>query len=101
MGKVRSPRRGHTIGQLRKLREDNWHNPDTGTEISEEEGADYLKGLEQNAADRAIEKHLKVMNAHGAKLRSRKRAMIPKDEVIFRRIGGRNVPFRRGSQVGL
>lgn len=51
---IRSPRAGHTIRTLRSLKQDNWHNPDTGTEISPEEGNDYLQRLENRAAERKV-----------------------------------------------
>jgi len=53
-GPVRSPRKGHTIAQLERLKQDNWHNPDTGTEISAEEGQDHLNQMYQNSADRKL-----------------------------------------------
>lgn len=56
---VRSPRKGHTIAQLERLKQDHWHNPDTGTEIAEEEGQEYLNQLYQNRADRETEKMIR------------------------------------------
>jgi 8-oxo-dGTP pyrophosphatase MutT (NUDIX family) len=52
--KIRSPRSGHTIKQLRQLKEMNWHNPDTGTEISEGEGEEHLHRLEENRAEKKV-----------------------------------------------
>jgi hypothetical protein len=58
---VRSPRKGHTLGQLRALKENNWHNPDTGTEMSEGEGEEHLQRLEQNKADKVVSSKLKAL----------------------------------------
>jgi hypothetical protein len=55
VGGVRSPRCGHTIAQLEKLKENNWGNPDTGTEISEEEGQAHLHRMHQNKANKKVQ----------------------------------------------
>jgi hypothetical protein len=36
------------------LKATNWHNPDTGTELSPEEGEDHLQRLENKAAERKV-----------------------------------------------
>jgi predicted GNAT family acetyltransferase len=51
---IRSPRNGHTIRQLRQLKEAGWHNADTGTELQPDEAEDHLKRLEQKAADKKV-----------------------------------------------
>ncbi len=56
---VRSPRKGHTIAQLERLKQDNWRNPDTGTEISEGEGEEHLNQMRQNQADKAVARWVK------------------------------------------
>ena len=56
---VRSPRKGHTIAQLERLKADNWHNPDTGTEISEGEGEAHLQQMHQNRADKKLKGMIK------------------------------------------
>lgn len=49
---VHSPGRGHTIRELTRLKEMGWHNPDTGTEISEGEGEEHLQRLQEKAAEK-------------------------------------------------
>lgn len=51
-GGVQSPGQGWSISQLKKMKEMGWHNPDTGLEISAEEGERLLQQLQQSAADR-------------------------------------------------
>jgi 8-oxo-dGTP pyrophosphatase MutT (NUDIX family)/GNAT superfamily N-acetyltransferase len=51
---VRSPRSGHTIKQLRQLKEMGWHNPDTGVELSPTEGEEHLQRLQNSAADKKV-----------------------------------------------
>jgi hypothetical protein len=60
---VRSPRKGHTIAQLERLKQDHWHNPDTGTEISAEEGQDHLNQMYQNKADKKLKQMIKPPKA--------------------------------------
>jgi hypothetical protein len=56
---VRGPRKGHTIAQLERLKEMGWHNPDTGTEISEGEGEVHLMQLRQQKADKQLKQMIK------------------------------------------
>lgn len=56
---VRSPRKGHTIGQLQNLKEMGWYNPNTGTEMSEEEGEAHLMALRQRKADKQVKEKIK------------------------------------------
>lgn len=51
-GGVKSPKAGHTIKQLQNLKQEGWHNADTGYEMSEEEGEAHLQKLIQKKADR-------------------------------------------------
>lgn len=88
---VRSPKQGHTIKQLENLKAEGWHNADTGTEISEEEGNDYLNYLRQRQADKKMHSFEKSMASH--KTRSQGRPWIPQGQVIFRTIHGHRVPF--------
>lgn len=90
---VRSPRKGHTIQQLRALKEAGWHNADTGTELSQGEGEEYLMRLQERAADRSAARTISALGKQ--RTRSKGRPWIPKGQVIFRRINGRNVPFRK------
>ena len=55
----RSPGPGHTIKQLESLKQDNWRNPDTGTELQPEESEAHLMRLRQNKADKALPGRLK------------------------------------------
>jgi hypothetical protein len=97
MAAPRSVRRGHTIQQLRALRAEGWHNPDTGTELQPGESDDALMRMEQNRADKEVAKRLKAMNTaiSGMKKRSNGRAWINNPE--FRTIKGNRVPFAKGT----
>ena len=95
---VRSPRSGHTIKTLSHIKSQGWRNGDTGTEISEEEGETHLQNLLQNKADKDLKKYAR--HVHGKKIRSRGRDYIPGDQVVFRRIHGHIVPFRKESHIG-
>lgn len=88
-----SPRKGHTIGQLRALQSAGWHNADTGKSLSQGEGEHHLAQLEQHRADRIINDYAKRLS--NAKTRSRGREWIPAGQVTFRRIHGHIVPFRK------
>lgn len=93
MNSVSSPKRGITLKSLRALSKHGFYNADTGTELSESEGQDYLHRLEQSRADRIVEHRMKLSKL--GKTRSRGREWIPRDQVVFRRIRGRIVPFRK------
>lgn len=94
-GGVRSPRRGHTIAQLQRLAKDHWHNPDTGVEISEEEGKDHLNKMLQKKADK-ITAHT-INKVLATQTRSRGRPMV-EPPVTFRMIHGHRVPFRKAPE---
>jgi hypothetical protein len=59
--KVSSPKKGHTIAQLERLKQDNWYNPDTGTELDAEEAERYLKKSWPSAFAK-IDKERKSLN---------------------------------------
>lgn len=52
---IKSPKRGMTIAQLTKLKEEGWYNADTGYEMSAEEGEDYLTRLHARRAERIVD----------------------------------------------
>lgn len=60
---VRSPRKGHTIAQLQRLKEMGWHNPDTGTEMQPEESEEHLMRLMERKAARQTERKVKEIKA--------------------------------------
>lgn len=66
-GPVRSPKKGHTIAQFERLKQDHWHNPDTGTEISEEEGQTHLHNMYQNKADKKVKQMISEQTKPKAK----------------------------------
>lgn len=92
---VRSPTRGHTITQLRSLKESGYHNADTGTELSAEEADRHLQQMEQSRADKVAAHH--INRALRTMTRSRGRPYITGD-VIFRTIHGHRVPFKKVSE---
>jgi hypothetical protein len=92
---VKSPKRGHTLKQLRELKKSGFYNADTGTELDAEESQDYLHRLEEKRAHKMLNKTLKEMNG---KTRSQGRAWIPKGQVVFRYINGHVVPFRKKNE---
>jgi ribosomal protein S18 acetylase RimI-like enzyme len=59
--KVSSPKKGHTIAQLERLKQDNWYNPDTGTELDAEEAERYLWQMRQNKADKKVARTLRAL----------------------------------------
>jgi hypothetical protein len=93
---VRSPRRGHTITQLRELSKSDFYNADTRTELSPEESKLKLLKMEQKRADKITGGAIRRLS--GMKTRSRGRPWIPPGQVIFRRINGRIVPFRKAAE---
>lgn len=83
--------KGRTIKQLLELQKSGFYNGDTGTEIDPEQGRAQLHEMLERRSTLKLNKMAKEMS----KTRSRGRPMIPAREVIFRRINGRIVPFRR------
>jgi GNAT superfamily N-acetyltransferase len=59
--KVKSPHKNMTQSQLERFADNNWHNPDTGVEISQEEGEAQLKRLQQKKADKKVQSQIKVI----------------------------------------
>ena len=74
-GPPRSPRKGHTIAQLKRLKADNWHNPDTGTELQPDEAEHHLMQLQ----DRAADKKVKEMISNQGKPKTTKKPENPGD----------------------
>ena len=94
----RSPGRGDTIASLRRLKESNYHNPDTGTEVNEGEADEHLHHLENRHAERTSNSQIhKLMRQ---KTRSRGRPYMT-GRVVFRRINGHIVPFKYHEEPSL
>jgi hypothetical protein len=59
---AKQPHKSMTLDQLKRLRGDSWHNPDTGTEIDAEEGEKRLIELRSKKADEQVDKWTKQWN---------------------------------------
>ena len=98
MAGVRSPAKNTTLKRLEALQRDNFYNPETGLELSEGETVERIHELRENKAARELNKTVRAMERK--KTRSRGRPMIPSGQVVFRRIRGRIVPFRKKAVIG-
>ena len=59
---AKQPHKNMTLAQLQRLQGDNWHNPDTGTEISAEDGDRRVMELRSKKADEQVDKWTKQFN---------------------------------------
>jgi hypothetical protein len=93
MAAPKSVGRGHTIKQLRALRDSGWFNGDTGTEFQPEESHDELMRMETRRGEAEAERRLKALNASVGAIRKRSRGRPYIENASFRTINGKRVPF--------